>query len=294
MSVHRSSDPSWPPHTAATRYCNGSFEFEFVESDAILQVVPHGESKHPLQVMNTVGSPFFVGVHDGLHQRVAHHVLLLEQAEAYKTGNKGSKLIAMSAPAFASRSPRWAIARLRPASEWHLEEYLRRSCIATDRTSRIATETAAQVIAEGVCHANFDGGSYKTNDDKWGWLQHVEISLPDGLKAQPAVERGRVIGELTNQARTFSNEPGNSLTPRAFAEHALAIGREIAPCGRGAVGVVRAEDAAADVLGCAFLGEGLHADGRGDGGDTADSGQHDRQPQQRAVVLRVRGRVRHA
>jgi leucyl aminopeptidase len=91
-------------------------------------------------------------------------------------------------------------------------------------TSHIATETAAQVIAEGVCHANFDGGSYKTDDDKWGWLQQVEISLPDGLKAQTAVERGRIIGELTNQARTFSNEPGNTLTPRVFAERAQAIG----------------------------------------------------------------------
>jgi leucyl aminopeptidase len=92
--------------------------------------------------------------------------------------------------------------------------------------SGIATETAAQVIAEGVCHANFDGGSYKTDDDKWGWLQQVEISLPDGLKAQTAVERGRIIGELTNQARTFSNEPGNTLTPRVFAERAEAIGKD--------------------------------------------------------------------
>ena len=91
--------------------------------------------------------------------------------------------------------------------------------------SNIPTPVAAQVIAEGVCHANFDGGSYKTNDDKWGWLQHVEISLPDGLKAQAAVERGRTIGEFTNQARTFSNEPGNSLTPRVFAERAEAIGK---------------------------------------------------------------------
>ena len=91
--------------------------------------------------------------------------------------------------------------------------------------SSIPTPVAAQVIAEGVCHANFDGGSYKTNDDKWGWLQHVEISLPDGLKAQSAVERGRIIGECTNQARTFSNEPGNSLTPRVFAERAEAIGK---------------------------------------------------------------------
>ena len=91
--------------------------------------------------------------------------------------------------------------------------------------SRIATPVAAQVIAEGVCLANFDGGAYKTNDDKWGWLQQVEISLPDGLKEQTAVERGRILGEFTNQARTFSNEPGNTLTPRVFAERAEAIAK---------------------------------------------------------------------
>jgi leucyl aminopeptidase len=91
--------------------------------------------------------------------------------------------------------------------------------------SRLATPVAAQVIAEGVCLANFDGGSYKTNDDRWGWLQQVEISLPDGLKAEAAVERGRVLGEFTNNARAFSNEPGNALTPRVFAERAEAIGK---------------------------------------------------------------------
>ena len=89
--------------------------------------------------------------------------------------------------------------------------------------SNIAAAVAAQVIAEGVCHANFDGGSYKTNNDRWGWLEQVEISLPDGLKAQTAVERGRVLGEFTNQARSFSNEPGNALTPRVFADRAEAI-----------------------------------------------------------------------
>ena len=89
--------------------------------------------------------------------------------------------------------------------------------------SRIPTAAAAQVIAEGACLANFDGGSYKTNDDRWGWIEQVEISLPDGLKVQTAVERGRVLGEFTNQARSFSNEPGNALTPRVFAERAEAI-----------------------------------------------------------------------
>ena len=89
----------------------------------------------------------------------------------------------------------------------------------------VTTAVAAQVVAEGVCIANFDGGSYKTNNDRWGWLEQVEISLPDGLKAQAAVERGRILGEATNQARTFSNEPGNTLTPRVFAGHAETIGK---------------------------------------------------------------------
>jgi leucyl aminopeptidase len=90
--------------------------------------------------------------------------------------------------------------------------------------SRIEPAVAAQVIAEGVCLANFDGGAYKTHNDQWGWLEQVEISLPDGLKVQSAVERGRVLGEFTNHARAFSNEPGNTLTPRVFAERAEALG----------------------------------------------------------------------
>ncbi len=91
--------------------------------------------------------------------------------------------------------------------------------------SSLETAVAAQVIAEGFCLANFDGGSYKTSNDRWGWLSQVQIALPDGLKAQAAVERGRVLGEFTNQARAFSNEPGNALTPRVFAERAEAIAR---------------------------------------------------------------------
>jgi leucyl aminopeptidase len=91
--------------------------------------------------------------------------------------------------------------------------------------SKTPAPVAAQVIAEGVCVANFDGGAYKTYDDQWGWIEHVEIGWPDGLKAQAAVERGRVIGEYTNHARSFANEPGNTLTPRVFAGRAEAIAK---------------------------------------------------------------------
>jgi leucyl aminopeptidase len=128
----------------------------------------------------------------------------------------------------AGQPEEWTPERLRRAATtaglYARQRHIRRLAFAPGSPA-IPTPVAAQVIAEGVCHANFDGGSYKTNDDKWGWLQHVEISLPDGLAAQAAVERGRIIGEFTNQARTFSNEPGNSLTPRVFAERAEAIGK---------------------------------------------------------------------
>ena len=128
----------------------------------------------------------------------------------------------------AGRPAEWNAERLRrvatTAGLWARQRHIKRLAFAPG-TSSIPTAIAVQVITEGACLANFDGGSYKTNHDRWGWLEHVEISLPDGLKAQAAVERGRVLGEFTNQARAFSNEPGNALTPRVFAERAEAIAR---------------------------------------------------------------------
>ena len=130
----------------------------------------------------------------------------------------------------AGQQNEWNPARLRrlaiTAGLYARQRHIERLVIAPG-VSSIATAVAAQVIAEGVCFANFDGGSYKTNNDKWGWLKSVEIALPDGLQAQAAVERGRVIGEFTNHARTFSNEPGNALTPRVFAERAEALAKGV-------------------------------------------------------------------
>ena len=131
----------------------------------------------------------------------------------------------------AGQQNEWDPARLRrlaiTAGLYARQRHIERLVIAPG-VSSIATAVAAQVITEGVCFANFDGGSYKTNNDKWGWLKSVEIALPDGLQAQAAVERGRVIGEFTNHARTFSNEPGNALTPRVFAERAEALAKSAA------------------------------------------------------------------
>ena len=86
---------------------------------------------------------------------------------------------------------------------------------------------AAQVLAEGAILANFDGASYRTTDPPRVWLDTVQLRVGgESAAVVRACERGRVLGECTNLARTLSNEPGNTLTPRVFAERARAIATE--------------------------------------------------------------------
>ena len=86
----------------------------------------------------------------------------------------------------------------------------------------------AQAVSEGLTLAEFDAGQYKTEDHDPGRLTAVQIVLvngaADGVRAAAAAtERGRVLGECSNLARALANEPGNSLTPRVFAERAAEL-----------------------------------------------------------------------
>ena len=83
---------------------------------------------------------------------------------------------------------------------------------------------AAQVLAEGAVLANFDGAAYKTTDPPRVWLDTARLRVGgESAAIARASERGRVLGECTNLSRTLSNEPGNTLTPRVFAERATGI-----------------------------------------------------------------------
>jgi leucyl aminopeptidase len=83
---------------------------------------------------------------------------------------------------------------------------------------------AAQVLVEGAVLANFEGASYKTGEHPRGWVDSVEVRVGGVTAAiEQAAERGRVLGEVSNMARELANEPGNSLTPRVFADRAAAI-----------------------------------------------------------------------
>jgi leucyl aminopeptidase len=105
------------------------------------------------------------------------------------------------------------------------QRHLTRIAVICRPGTNVAPAVAAQVSAEGVCLANYDGGSYKTEDATQVWLERVEIRIPNAPPdLETAVERGRTLGEFSNQARALANEPGNTLTPRVFADRAAAIG----------------------------------------------------------------------
>jgi leucyl aminopeptidase len=101
---------------------------------------------------------------------------------------------------------------------------LQRIAFAVRTATRIAADIAAQALAEGAVLANFDGGSYKTDEPSRVFLDSVQLCVDDDSAALTnAVERGVVLGECSNLARELANEPGNTLTPAVFAERAKAV-----------------------------------------------------------------------
>jgi leucyl aminopeptidase len=88
----------------------------------------------------------------------------------------------------------------------------------------VSAQQAAQVAAEGAVLANFDGANYKTTDQPRVWLDEVALHVgAGGTTIARAAERGRILGECSNLAREMANEPGNTLTPRVFADRAVKL-----------------------------------------------------------------------
>jgi leucyl aminopeptidase len=91
----------------------------------------------------------------------------------------------------------------------------------------IRAEQAAQAMAEGLCLANYDNGSYRTTGQPPAWIEAAQIRISNNRPTvREALERGRVLGDVSNEARTLANMPGNDLTPRLFAERAQAMAED--------------------------------------------------------------------
>lgn len=105
--------------------------------------------------------------------------------------------------------------------------------VASAGGTGIELAQAAQATAEGIVMGLFRFQKYYTPaaDELWEddfrlQVESVTILVPDAAlldSVRAAVERGRIIGEATNLARTLANEPGNAITPMQLADTARAL-----------------------------------------------------------------------
>ncbi len=110
---------------------------------------------------------------------------------------------------------------------------LPRLCVIGREACGLAAARVAQVVAEGVTLANYEGASYRTDAEPTAWLSEVLVRVSGdagsvagavtGAVAE-AVQRGVILGECSNQARELVNEPSNHLTPASMAERGAALG----------------------------------------------------------------------
>jgi leucyl aminopeptidase len=87
---------------------------------------------------------------------------------------------------------------------------------------------ALQTVVEGLLIANFESDTYRSKKDNGKVIESVKLAGFEGSPAEleSAYERGKLLGESQNFARTLINEPSNKLTPRNLADRAAAMAKE--------------------------------------------------------------------
>ena len=91
------------------------------------------------------------------------------------------------------------------------------------------TPAAAQAIAEGLLHAEYDSDKYQTEKKPNRTMERVSLAgFPASSRSEieAAIARAKIIGESEIWARDMINDPSNRLTPRILAERAEAMARE--------------------------------------------------------------------
>jgi leucyl aminopeptidase len=87
---------------------------------------------------------------------------------------------------------------------------------------------ALQAVVEGLLIADFESDTYRSKRDEGKAIESVKLAGFDGSAAElaSALERGKLLGESQNFARSLINEPSNKLTPRMLADRATAMAKE--------------------------------------------------------------------
>ena len=85
-----------------------------------------------------------------------------------------------------------------------------------------------EALVEGAILGDFEPDQHKTADKpSEKKIEHFRVSVPEEtLPLAEALNRGRIVGEAQNFARTLVNEPGNLLTPLKLAGAAKDMAAE--------------------------------------------------------------------
>jgi len=84
----------------------------------------------------------------------------------------------------------------------------------------------AEAAVEGAILGNFEPDQYKTANQGKPLEAFLAVSATSDPQLDKAFERGRIIAESQNFARTLVNEPANRLTPSVLADRARAMAVE--------------------------------------------------------------------
>jgi len=92
-----------------------------------------------------------------------------------------------------------------------------------------AADLSAQLSAEGALYGHYESDIYKTRDKEERNIEKFLVLFNGKVpreKVSEGIRRGIIVGDVTNFARTLSNEPANILTPSQFAARAVAMAEQ--------------------------------------------------------------------
>ena len=159
---------------------------------------------------------------DGEFEGEAETSLLLHATGSNGAGTRRLLLVGLGAHADldANVFGRAAAMAVRRARESHIK-HLQFIPLSSNSAQRMT-----QAFVEGAVMGLYDNAFYQKGEDANALEKLTIISSETGEKFSQEVERGRIVAEAVNWARTLADEPGATLPPREFARRAALMAEE--------------------------------------------------------------------
>ncbi|MBS1810668.1 MAG: leucyl aminopeptidase [Acidobacteria bacterium] len=96
------------------------------------------------------------------------------------------------------------------------------------RRSQLPLDDAVQAGVEGALLALWDADKYKTSEKEEKLIEQMIVATVEGdsQSLEQSAERGRILAEAANFARSVINEPSNYMTPTELARQAEEVAQK--------------------------------------------------------------------